>query len=82
MTVRAKFTVAEIRRYSWDQGHSAEIILTPQYDESIPEDRRFLKATPSGKLAMRVDNPTAIEQLQLGRVFYLDLVPVDDQKPA
>lgn len=77
--VRAKFTVAELRRYSWDQGRSAEVILQPQYDQNIPEDRRFCAATPSGKFAMRVDNPAALEQLTLGRAFYIDLTPVDGE---
>ena len=75
--VRAKFTVVELRRYSWDQGRSAEVVLQPQYDQSIPEDRRFCEATPSGKFAMRVDNPKALEQLALGRVFYIDLTPCE-----
>lgn len=79
-TIRAKFTVAEIRRYSWDQGRSAEVILQPQYDQTIPEDRRFCEATPSGKFAMRVDNPRALEELRLGRVFYIDMVPVEEPK--
>lgn len=73
--VRAKFKVTEHRQYAGDNGK--EIVLQPQYDESIEEDRRFAKYTPTGRFAMRVDNPLAVEQLALGRTFYLDLTPVE-----
>ena len=43
---------------------------------SIPEDRRFNKATPSGEFWMQVDNPAALEVLKLGQVFYIDMIPV------
>jgi len=49
-----------------------EITLTAQYDSSIEEDRRFAVATPSGQITMYVTNPAAIEQLQLGKFFYVD----------
>jgi hypothetical protein len=81
--VRAKFTVTEHRLYSYDAARgpelqAREVILTPQYDQAIPEDRRFAQATPSGKLAMRIDNPAALKEFTLGRAFYLDMTPVDE----
>lgn len=76
MSVRAKFQVSSIKSFAWNP-QSKEITLTPQYDTSIPEDRRFAKATPSGSLTMAVDNPAASDQLELGKFFYLDFTPVE-----
>jgi hypothetical protein len=54
-------------------------MLEPRYDESIPEDKRFSTATPSGKLILQVNNPPVVDQLELGKVFYLDLIPVEKE---
>lgn len=77
--VRAKLKVTSITEHAGWAGSKGpkEIKLTAQYDQSIPEDQRFQDATPSGELRMVVNNPAALEQLQLGRDFYLDLVPVE-----
>lgn len=75
--VRAKFTVQSIKRESWDQGKSGEVVLTPQYDESIEEDRRYSKATPSGSITMRIDNPPALDFFTLGKKVYVDFTPAE-----
>jgi hypothetical protein len=77
MTVRAKFTVAEIHRFH-TYPQAARVVMQPIYDTSIPEDQRFCEATPTGSLEMVVNNPAAIEQLQLGASFYLDFTPVPE----
>lgn len=69
MTVRAKFQVTQVTSFTF----GGEVKLEPRYDETIPEDRRFSKATPSGELRMRIDNPAALEQLKPGKFFYIDL---------
>lgn len=80
MSVRAKFTVTEIRqRHQWG---GRTIILQPVYDTSIPEDQRFYDATPSGSMEMMVNNPAAIERLALGASFYVDFTPVVPAEPA
>lgn len=76
MSVRAKFQVTSVKSFAWSP-NSKEITLTPQYDTTIPEDRRFAQATPSGSFTMLVDNPKAAEQLELGKFFYIDLTEVD-----
>jgi hypothetical protein len=43
-----------------------------QYDDTIPEDKRFQKATPSGHAEMTVDNPAAIAYFELGKTYYVD----------
>lgn len=78
MSVRAKFQVQKITHVSW-QPNAREITLAPMYDTSIPEDKRFSDATPSGEFKMYVNNPAAVEQLELGKFFYIDLTPVEDE---
>lgn len=78
--IRAKFQVISITQTEGDK-IGRNIKLMPRYDTSIPEDQRFAQATPSGELVMYVNNPAAIEQLPLGKYFYLDFVPVDNEKP-
>jgi hypothetical protein len=70
--VRAKFTVEKVSKTRYG---GTELTLSPQYDETIPEDRRFAKATPSGSLTMYVDNPPAAEFFKLGEAYYLDFIP-------
>lgn len=77
MSVRAKFQVQSIKSMHWSKTHK-EIILAPQYDTSIPEDRRYATATPSGSITLMVDNPAAAEQLELGKFFYIDFTPVPE----
>ena len=79
MTVRAKFTVTEITHFQWNKD-SVRIKLAAQYDQSIPEDQRFAKATPSGEFWMQVDNPAAAAALELGKAYYIDITPADTPK--
>jgi hypothetical protein len=76
MTVRAKFVVNAIT----DQGqHAPKIVkLAPQYDMSIPEDRRFQKATPWGEICLHIDNPAAVDQLKIGKGYYIDMTPAEE----
>lgn len=74
--VRAKFTVTSHQRYSAAAGAGGVTIrMAPVYDSTIEEDRRFNTATPSGELTMFVNNPKAVEELEIGRAFYLDFTP-------
>jgi hypothetical protein len=69
MSVRAKFVVDSITKFA---GSYANIKLVARYDSSIPEDKRFAEATPNGAFEMTVTNPAVIEQMQPGKIFYLD----------
>ena len=77
MLVKAKFMLTSHNCEVWGNGDAHEFTFTPQYDPKIPEDQRFNKATPSGKLTIRVDNPAVVEfwRGQLGKQFYLDFTP-------
>lgn len=74
MTIRAKFAVIELQP---GHGGTIDAILAPRYDASIPVDQTFHSMTPYGRLFMGINNPKVIEQLEVGKCFYLDLVPVD-----
>jgi hypothetical protein len=83
--VRTKFQVTKIARSAY--GHptavpstAVEVTLTPQYDQSIEEDKRFAKATPSGTIQLYIDSPPASDYLALGKVFYVDFTEVETQK--
>jgi hypothetical protein len=73
--VRAKFTVPEIRQHAGCV--ATTIVLRPQYDQTIGEDKRFAKATPSGEVTMYVDNPPAQAFFELGKAYYLDFSKVE-----
>lgn len=72
--IRCKFRIESIA----DNGspESKKVVLTTQYDTSIPEDRRFTKWTPQGRIEVVIDNPAAISQLVVGGDYYVDLSPV------
>jgi hypothetical protein len=73
MNVRCKF---KCRRIEDTVGSAAkEVTFETQYDPGLPEDVRFTKATPWGKLMVSIDNPAALEHLEVGRDYYLDLTP-------
>lgn len=72
---RCKFLVTAITRTNWSPT-GATLKLDTVYDSTIPEDQRFAKATPSGHIEISVDNPAAVEFLELGKAFYVDFVPV------
>lgn len=81
--VRAKFTVTQVRQHYYNNGKEAmkggtEILLSPQYDDSIPEDQRFARATPSGEMRLVIDNPAAVDYLKPGEAFYVDFTAVAD----
>lgn len=76
MSVRAKFTVQSHKKWAGPYG-STEVVLSPQYDTSIPEDQRFAKATPQGSISLTIDNPAAVDQLTLGKAFYVDFTPTE-----
>lgn len=73
-SVVSKFVCNAITDYG--QHAPKEVKLAAQYDMSIPEDRRFQKATPWGECIQRIDNPAAVERLKIGQAYYVALIPV------
>ena len=58
-------------------GNAQNIRLAAQYDPSIPEDQRFMEATPTGELKFYVSNPAVIGGFTIGKNYYVDLTPCD-----
>jgi hypothetical protein len=73
MKVRALFTVNRIESVQYASNYTQKaVILTAQYDESIPEEQRFQKATPSGDIKMVIDNEAALAEFAPGKKFYVE----------
>lgn len=73
--IRGKFKLIEVAQADW-MANGRRLKFACQYDNTLPEDQRFCKATPSGEFWMQVDNPAALAELQLGKFYYLDLTEV------
>jgi hypothetical protein len=75
MTVRAKFKLTKVmtEKYAPSYPEQVTLVFEAQYDDTIEEDRRFAKATPTGRFEMRVDNPTALAFFELGKTYYFDV---------
>jgi hypothetical protein len=50
---------------------STKLRFECQYDQKLAEDVSFSKATPSGHCEMQIDNPTALEQFEVGKAYYV-----------
>lgn len=72
---RAKFCLYSLTNYGTDRAMKAE--FRTQYDSTLPEDIAFNKFTPSGNIEMLIDNPKVMEQLVIGKSYYLDFTPID-----
>lgn len=73
--IRAKFQVTDITEHHYP---GKTVRLEAIHDPHTPEDKQFVKATPAGNMQILVTNPKALEQLQIGKFFYLDFVPVEE----
>jgi len=51
------------------------VVFIPVGDDS-PENKLFWDATPSGKIEFTYMNPEALEELVLGREYYVDFTEV------
>lgn len=73
MTTRAKFRCSSINDFG---GGSKEVSLSVVYDpHGNGENANFTKATPSGEMKMRIDNPAASVQFEAGAYYYVDITP-------
>ena len=75
MAFRAKLKLSQETVY--DVGTGKTLKFTTEYDDTIPEDQRFHKFTPTGSFEMFCTNPVVLEQCKLGQKFYVDFTPVE-----
>lgn len=73
--VRGKFILHEITQTAWDPV-GRNLVFRAQYDPDLPEDQSYSKATPTGRIEMTVDNPAALAQFELGKIYYVDFTLV------
>ena len=69
MSVRAKFHLCTV---TFHEGGSRTYKFTTVYDDGIPEDQRFQKATPWGEITMNVDNEAVFDRFEIGKNYYAD----------
>lgn len=74
MSIRAKMVCESVFASQWG---GAKAIFRCIYDPTLPEDQRFQKATPSGLCEMQIDNPAVMDQIVIGRSYYLDFTPIE-----
>jgi hypothetical protein len=75
MSIRCKFVCSEAgKRQGWDKEHPIlhHATLIPVSNGS-DENRKFFKATPSGKFEVSSIIPDAFE---VGKEYYIDISPV------
>lgn len=70
-TVRCKLVLRSLEPQQHGTAKAAK--FEAQYDETIEEDRRFLKATPTGSFSMLADNPAVTDNLVVGKAYYFDM---------
>ena len=76
MTIRARMKLMRMVTEDWGHGTQQTVHFMAQYDQSIAEDQKFQRATPSADAKFQIDNPAALEQLKVGRDYYFDISPV------
>jgi hypothetical protein len=57
------------------------LILSPVYsNEEGSENKRFWDASPSGEIRLGTVNPSAWEQFELGKEYYVDFTKAEEPK--
>ncbi len=83
-TTRAKFRCTMENTKVWSRADASAPSRVYEfyaaYDDGTPENERFAKTTPSGKIEITVDNPAVV--LEPGKDYYVDFTPVEDINPT
>ena len=74
MTVRAKFRLNSYST-SMQGGKEMRTLNFTPVSSGSEENKKFWEWTPSGSLQLGTVNPTAWEQFQLEKDYYLDFTP-------
>lgn len=73
MKTRAKFRCNSVN----DFGTCKNISLSAVCDDGTPENERFHKYTPTGKVEITVDNPDVI--FKPGSFYYVDFTSIEEK---
>lgn len=74
-TTRAKFRCLSVEKFSNAQDGQRNFRFQAVYDDSVPEDQRYARYTPSGEVRITVTNPDV--SFELGASYYLDFSPAE-----
>jgi hypothetical protein len=73
--IRCKF---QLKSITASYNDSRSFVMEPVYDsDPNSENGKFFKATPSGRLEVFTVNKEAVEGLELGKNYYIDITPAD-----
>lgn len=72
MSVRAEFYCNAINKSSDNSTAVAHLIVVKT---GSAENESWSKYTPSGQLQMVISTPAAFEQIELGKEYFIDIVP-------
>jgi len=70
-TIRCRMTVLAKTEHNY--GHDVELTAVTATNE---ETAQYFEATPAGSLKLSLLNAKAAEAIEVGRDYYIDLVPV------
>jgi hypothetical protein len=64
-------------------GTNEEVELSAVYGGSTnAEDNTYARATPTGRLQLQIDNPSAQGFFKPGKKYYVDISEVPEETPA
>jgi len=72
-TTRAKFVCGSIIEQTYGTVVSLSAVYAPDDPES--ENGQFWTATPSGQIALTINNPAGVAVFEQGKNFYVDFTP-------
>ena len=76
---RCKFKVSSVELLGDDYEKIHLSAYCGNGPDATPEDQVFTKFTPSGELTFDCRNPSLCGKFKPQQVYYLDLVPVDEE---
>lgn len=75
--IRAKFLCNSVQHFTPVGTEGTRVFrFSAAYDDSIPEDQRFSRYTPSGELKITIDNPSV--DFTPGKQYYLDFTAAEE----
>ncbi len=65
--------------YVYEKGESWSVAMSPVYGNGDPthENTKFWAATPSGQFTLNTVNKAAVDRLELGGEYYLDITKAE-----
>ena len=83
MNMRAKMKVMKVDRVETQDRIMLACVAAKSYEgapNGVHEDNTFSKYSPTGELTMTITNPALLGKLVPGDLYYIDFVPVPEDK--